>query len=159
MSYRRFDFAEIANTLAAVATVATVRAENLPNVANFARVANSEPESRALPVRSVATVAIVARPDPISDTDADLAQAIDEREAMAIEGEVPAAYARAFAELQVCRPAHLDDAGWARAIDDAGRFLDAYGQDAVRKGWTAEALLGPTGLIIALRNQHGLLEL
>jgi hypothetical protein len=52
---------------------------------------------------------------------------------MALEGGVPALYAEAFARMQVAEP-------YSPAVDDAGRFLDAWGSEAERLGWSAEAL-------------------
>ena len=129
MSYRRFNIAETANTPATVATV-------LPD----------QP-------RSVAKVASVARPDAISNTSRESSDVVDEREAMALEGGVPVAYARAFAELQVRQPDDWDEASWWQAIDDAGRFLDSHGRDAERKDWTALDLFGPAGLAFALKGR------
>ncbi|KAA2241156.1 hypothetical protein [Salinarimonas soli] len=54
---------------------------------------------------------------------------------MALEGGVPALYARAFAVLQVVQPAGVDLDHWHRAINDAGLLLDARGDEAERLGW------------------------
>jgi len=52
-------------------------------------------------------------------------------------GGVPAAYADAWARLQIQKPMRVSDAEWRQAIDDAGRFLDQRGSLAVELGWTA----------------------
>ncbi len=68
----------------------------------------------------------------------------DRREAMALEGGVPATFARAFAALQLSRPATVSAARWERAINDAGLFLDAWGSEAERLGWASGDVLGPS---------------
>ncbi len=62
---------------------------------------------------------------------------------MALEGGVPATFARAFALLQLAPPAGVSLDRWERAIDDAGVFLDAWGHEAERLGWTAPDVVGP----------------
>lgn len=68
---------------------------------------------------------------------------LDEREAMALVGDVPPAYARAFAALQCEAPEGLSLARHDELMDDAGRLLDAWGEDAERLGWSAADLIGP----------------
>jgi len=61
---------------------------------------------------------------------------IDERAAIAeIEGRVARVYADAFARLQLQKPVSVGEADWRQAIDDAGRFLDQWGNLAVEFGW------------------------
>jgi hypothetical protein len=78
---------------------------------------------------------------------------LDERAAMAIEGGVPPLYVSAFAALQALRPVGLDDLHWLQAIDDAGRFLDAWGRQAEALGWPAASLFKEGGLVAALRGR------
>ena len=68
---------------------------------------------------------------------------LDEREAMALEGGVSSTFARLFAVLQVARPASVNEDRWYQAINDAGLFLDEWGQIAERLGWSARDLIGP----------------
>lgn len=68
---------------------------------------------------------------------------LDEREAMALAGEVPLAFARVFAAMQVARPASVDEPRWRQAINDAGVFVDTWGGVAERLGWTARDIFGP----------------
>jgi hypothetical protein len=61
--------------------------------------------------------------------------AIEERAALAADS-VPACYLDAWARLQCQRPSYAPEEAWRRAIDDAGRFLDAWGGEAAEAGWT-----------------------
>lgn len=56
------------------------------------------------------------------------------------DGGVPRVYADAFAVLMDRCPDGADEARWWQAIDDAGRFLDAWGDRAADLGWTAADL-------------------
>ncbi len=70
---------------------------------------------------------------------------------MALEGGVPALYAPAFAKMQVMPSNQIrNHFGFERAVDDAGRFLDAWGEEAERLGWSPAALFGASGLVWAL---------
>jgi hypothetical protein len=63
----------------------------------------------------------------------------DERAAIAIyDGGMPEAYADAFAQLQIAQPIGVSHPQWLRAIDDAGRFLDQWGNVAAQLQWSAE---------------------
>ncbi len=99
------------------------------------------------PIRSVECGTEKAAPDAQSDD-------LDEREAMALEGGVPAAFARSFAALQISRPTTVSAARWERAINDAGLFLDAWGGQAERLGWSADDLFSPAGLAWSLEGAH-----
>lgn len=68
---------------------------------------------------------------------------LEEREAMALEGGVSPAFAHVFAALQVARPTSVSLSRWHQAIDDAGIFLDTWGDAAARLGWTARDVIGP----------------
>jgi hypothetical protein len=81
----------------------------------------------------------------VSRIDAGSTYVVDEaeREAIAIElGGVPEIYAGAFAAIQAHPPADVPHDRWERFIDDAGRFLDRWGAEAERQGWTADDLFG-----------------
>jgi hypothetical protein len=86
------------------------------------------------------------------------------RENVAIEC-VPEVYARAFAAIQTNRPADVPGERWEHFTNDAGLFLDRFGQEAERLGWRADELFGlhPTaplarydcmGLLWMLRGEH-----
>jgi hypothetical protein len=63
------------------------------------------------------------------------AHAIEERAGLAADG-VPSVYLDAWARLNCQKPASVSDAEWRLALDDGGRFLDAWGSDAADAGWT-----------------------
>lgn len=80
-----------------------------------------------------------------------------ERVAMAAEG-VPQVYADAFARLQLQRPAGIDEAAWLRAVDDAGLFLDGWGEMAAQFDWSPSDLFdvprdGRGGLVRMLQGE------
>jgi hypothetical protein len=63
----------------------------------------------------------------------------DERAAIAIhDGGVPETYGDAFARLQIAQPIGIPRRRWLRAIDDAGHFLDRWGNEAARLQWSSE---------------------
>jgi hypothetical protein len=55
---------------------------------------------------------------------------------------VPTTYARAFEKLQRRCPDEVDEPRWHLALDDAGAFLVAWGEQAEALGWTAADLFG-----------------
>lgn len=80
---------------------------------------------------------------PPNDADADIC----EREGLALDS-VPDVYLRAWATLQNYRPFGVSPDTWARVVDDAGRFLDQWGDDAEECGWSADDLFKhPRGLV------------
>lgn len=85
--------------------------------------------------------------------------AVEERAALAADC-VPADYLYAWALLQCLKPPSIGEAEWRQAIDDGGRFLDAWGQVTVRMGWTAGELLKspqgdqPVGLVWQLNGER-----
>lgn len=58
------------------------------------------------------------------------------------DGGVPAAYADAFAMIQMRCPDNVPVERWRQFIDDAGRFFDRWGAVAEHLGWTVSDLLG-----------------
>jgi hypothetical protein len=63
----------------------------------------------------------------------------EERVAIAIyDGGIPEAYADAFAQLQIAQPIGVPHLQWQRAIGDAGRFLDQWGNVAEKLQWSAQ---------------------
>jgi hypothetical protein len=64
---------------------------------------------------------------------------VNERSAIAIyDGGIPKVYAEAFARLQIAQPIGVPHHQWLQAIDDAGRFLDQWGEEAERLNWSSE---------------------
>jgi hypothetical protein len=61
---------------------------------------------------------------------------------MATEGGVPAALARAVAAMQEACPPGVPEPRWHQAINDAGLFLDRWGEAAELPEWTANDLFG-----------------
>ncbi len=71
----------------------------------------------------------------------------DERAGMAAD-RVPAVYLDAWARLQCHKPATATDQQWRLVINDAGLFLDRWGSEAAKAGWTAGDLFDmPGGLV------------
>jgi hypothetical protein len=85
--------------------------------------------------------------------------AIEERAALAAD-RVPACYLDAWARLQCQRPLSATESDWRRAVDDAGRFLDAWGDEAAAMQWSAGELFDvpsggePGGLVWRLQGQR-----
>jgi len=93
-------------------------------VANPAKVRTPEPETLAT-LATLAAGKSAPEPDEVE---------IEERKAMAMGG-VPEAYLDAWADLQVRKPMQVSDERWRQAINDAGRFLDAWGALAAGFQW------------------------
>jgi hypothetical protein len=88
-----------------------------------------------------------------NDAEAD-ADAIEERAGLAAD-RVPAVYLDAWARLQCQRPLSVADAEWRLAVNDAGLFLDAWGEDAATLGWTSDELFDVTaGLVWRLGGER-----
>ena len=83
---------------------------------------------------------------------------IEERASLAAE-RVPGCYLGAWARLQCQRPSNATEEAWRRAIQDAGRFLDAWGADAETMQWTPGELVDaprngrPGGLVWQLKGE------
>lgn len=65
--------------------------------------------------------------------------AIEERAGLAAD-RVPTVYLDAWARQNCQKPASVAETEWQLALDDGGRFLDAWGRDAATLGWTPDAL-------------------
>ena len=92
---------------------------------------------RNAPERS--NVAVVAA-RPASELDeAALAEAIEERAGLAAD-RVQSVYLDAWARLNHQKPFGVSEDEWRLALDDGGRFLDAWGADAATMRWTAGEL-------------------
>jgi hypothetical protein len=114
--------------------------------------------------RSEDPIAPESQPRATSDNATEIDEA--EREAIAIElGGVPEVYASAFAGLQAHAHPEVPLERRHQFINDAGIFLDQWGHEAERLGWTAEALFGlhpaaplarydRMGLIWILKGEH-----
>ena len=93
------------------------------------QVKNSKLENDAIP-------AVIA---PQTDLPEAIRDAIEERAALCADA-IPAIYLDAWARLNHQKPMRVSDADWRRALDDGGRFLDAWGREAAEWGWTAGEL-------------------
>ena len=95
-----------------------------------------------------------AEPAQFPLTGADIAQVIEERAALAADS-VPAAYLDGWARLNHQKPEHVSETEWRRALDDGGRFLEAWGSNVAEAGWTpAELFDFNAGLIWRLADEH-----
>ncbi len=72
---------------------------------------------------------------------------IEERAGLAAD-RVPAAYLDAWARLNHQRPFDVSEAQWRLALDDGGRFLDAWGSEAAETGWTPGELFDVTAGLV-----------
>ena len=95
----------------------------------------------------------------VAAPDADVADAIAERAGLAAD-RVPPCYLDAWAWLNHQKPRSVSEAEWRLALDDGGRFLDAWGADAATMFWTAGELFDvprdgrPGGLIWQLKGER-----
>jgi hypothetical protein len=84
---------------------------------------------------------------------------IDERAGLAADRIAPV-YLDAWARLNCQKPARVSEAEWRLALDDGGRFLDAWGADAATMKWTAGELFDapregrPGGLVWQLKDER-----
>ena len=69
--------------------------------------------------------------------------AIEERAGLAAD-RVPPVYLDAWARLNCQKPASVSETEWRLALDDGGRFLDAWGNEAAEMGWTPGDLFDVT---------------
>lgn len=89
----------------------------------------------------------------------DVADAIEERSAI-IADTCPIPYADTFARLNHQKPLVVSLTEWERAVNDAGLFLDVWGERAVEQNWSASDLFDvprnphPGGLIWRLKGEH-----
>jgi hypothetical protein len=80
---------------------------------------------------------------------------LDERQAIAeMEGGIPPLYSAGFARLQLTPPPGLSVLRWLQAVDDAGHFLNAFGQRAQALGWQADDLFRSDGLVLVLQGAY-----
>jgi hypothetical protein len=72
---------------------------------------------------------------------------IDERAGIASDS-VPSRYLYTWARLNCQKPAGVSEAEWRLALDDGGRFLDAWGNEAANLGWTPGEFFDVTGGLV-----------
>jgi hypothetical protein len=84
---------------------------------------------------------------PVTAPLADDLDAIDERAGIASDS-VPSLYLDAWARLNCQKPARVSEPEWRLALDDGGRFLDAWGEDAAALGWTPGDLFDVTAGLV-----------
>jgi hypothetical protein len=107
-------------------------------VATVARDSRKPPELQPLQPRQVENGktgktregAAGEAPPLVSDWDA-----IEERAGLAADS-VPACYLDAWARLNHQKPFDVSGDEWRLALDDGGRFLDAFGAEAEKSRWT-----------------------
>ena len=84
---------------------------------------------------------------------------IDARAGIASDS-VPGLYLDAWARLNCQKPARVSEAEWRLALDDGGRFLDAWGTLAAEMQWSAGDVFdvpregGPGGLVWRLGGER-----
>jgi hypothetical protein len=83
---------------------------------------------------SLDEAAIAARASVLSCPDEPDAAAIEERAGLAADSVLPV-YLDAWARLNCQKPFDASEADWHRALDDGGRFLETWGEDAAALGW------------------------
>jgi len=128
---------------------------DVAGVAVVARYASKSPELRPLrPLRvessewgkgNFSPVADVAEPVTTSPECDDAA--FHEHAGMAADS-VPEVYLNAWARLNCSRPANVTEADWRRALDDGGRFLDAWGSMAAEWQWSVADIFDVSGGLI-----------
>jgi hypothetical protein len=72
---------------------------------------------------------------------------IEERAGLASD-RLPSPYLDAWARLSHQKPAGVSEAEWRQALDDGGRFLDAFGQKAALLDWTPRELFDVSAGVI-----------
>ena len=93
----------------------------------------------------------VSRGDSAETLDVD---PIEERAGLAAD-RVPFAYLDAWARLNCQKPARVSENLWRLALDDGGRFLDAWGDEAAALQWTPGELFDVTaGLVWRLAGER-----
>ncbi len=82
------------------------------------------------------------------------ADAVEERAGLAAD-RVPFVYLDAWARMNCQKPASVSETEWRRALDDSGQFLDAWGNEAAKMGWTPGELFNVTaGLVWRLAGER-----
>jgi hypothetical protein len=60
-----------------------------------------------------------------------------------VSDQVPRSWAESFARLNIAdQPAGFRHEAWCQLIDDGGQFLDRWGMEAARLGWSALDVFG-----------------
>lgn len=148
-----------ATGVAGVAGVASHPAASAGGVADVSCYAPKPPQLRQLrPLRleggNLGNIANEGATAHVVESDADVADAIEERAGLA-SALVPRVYLDAWAQLNCQKPASVSEAEWRRALDDGGRFLDAWGYVAQAFGWAAGELFNVSaGLVWRLEGER-----
>ena len=101
-----------------------------------ALVGEKRPPRQLTELTEGASVGFVSDPGRhVSFDDGASQAAIEERAGLAADC-VPPVYLDAWARLNCQKPFAVSEAEWRLALDDGGRFLDAWGCDAAEMGWT-----------------------
>jgi hypothetical protein len=87
-----------------------------------------------------ANIAILDGAEPDADE-------IDERAGIANDS-VPGLYLDAWARLNWQKPARVSETHWRLALDEGGRFLDTWGEEAAALGWTPGDLFDVAGGLV-----------
>jgi hypothetical protein len=140
MSYEKFKIHYRPWLMAKTANSAKEAVFERPNLAKLAALAISHDQAQEKVVSGNGF------PELVLDVDECAAHA-------EIGGEVPAIYARAFAEMQVRPLRTMSVDRWRETVNDAGLFLDEWGPTAEKAGWTAEDLFGAHGIVWALNGK------
>ena len=135
--------------VAGVASRLTAASSGVADAPRYARNRQELPQLRPLRLGSVAS----ADPDEFDNTEFDPV-AVEERAALAADS-VPACYLDAWALLNHQTPASVPEAKGRLALDDGGRFLDAWGAQAAKLGWRSDELFGiRAGLVWRLAGER-----
>jgi hypothetical protein len=92
----------------------------------------SPPAKAANPLTSVPDFSSLAELAARTRDDAD---AIEERAGLGAD-HLATGYLGAWARLNDRKPFNVSEAEWRQALDDGGRFLDAWGTEAATMRWT-----------------------
>jgi hypothetical protein len=102
-------------------------------------------------LHAAATTATLLQSHPnrseVATVASDHAAEIEERAGLAAD-RVPPDYLDAWARLNCQKPEGVSDEDWRQALDDGGRFLDQFGNEAVELGWTRHELFDVTAGVV-----------
>jgi hypothetical protein len=82
------------------------------------------------------------------------ADAVEERAGLAAD-RIPFVYLDAWARLNCHKPARTSESEWRCALDDGGKFLDTWAEEAAALDWTSGELFDlATGVIWQLAGER-----